>query len=67
MESRFSDRVLGDGYKQVGINFSLEACKVASGITGVDEFFCKMLNHRFRTDTTEVAFEMALRDISGSA
>lgn len=51
-----------DGYKRVGINFSLEACVIASKMTGYDQTFCKMLNHKFRTDACEMMFEQALAE-----
>jgi hypothetical protein len=52
----------GDAYKHVGVNFSLEACVIASKITGADAFFCKMLNQKFRTDAAELMFERALAE-----
>lgn len=52
----------GDGYKQVGVNFSLEACEIAAKITGADATFCKMLNHKFRTDAANMMFDRALAE-----
>ena len=49
----------GDGYKQVGINFSIEVCEIAAAITGYDRTFCKMLNHKFRSDAAQWAMEAA--------
>lgn len=57
-------RDFGDGYKRVGVNFSIEACEYASDITGYDRTFCKMLNHRFRMDAAELMFERALAEVA---
>lgn len=54
----------GDGYKQVGVNFSLEACEIAAKMTGADATFCKMLNHQFRTDAANLMFERALSELA---
>ena len=54
----------GDGYKQVGINFSLKACEIAAQVTGYDPTFCKMLNHKFRMDAVEMMFERALAEVA---
>lgn len=53
----------GDGYKQVGVNFSLKACEIAAKMTGADPTFCNMLNHRFRMDASELMFERALAEV----
>ena len=53
----------GDGYKQIGINFRLEACEMAAEITGRDRTFCKMLNHDFRSAACELMFERALAEV----
>ena len=50
----------GDGYKQVGINFSLTACEIAAKITGANATFCKMLNYKFRMAAADLVFERAL-------
>lgn len=52
----------GDGYKQIGINFSLLACEIAAKIIGADLFFAKMLNHKFRMDAADLMFERALAE-----
>lgn len=52
-------RGFGDGYKQVGINFSIEACEIAAEITGHDRTFCKMLNHKFRADAARMMLTRA--------
>lgn len=52
-------RSFGDSYKHIGVNFSLRACEIASEITGADRLFCKMLNHKFRSDAAELMFERA--------
>lgn len=49
----------GDAYKQVGINYSLEACAIVAEITGYDATFCKMMNHKFRTDAAAMMFARA--------
>lgn len=54
----------GDGYKQVGVNFSLKACEIAAKITGADATFCKMLNHQFRTDAANWMFDRALEEVA---
>lgn len=56
-------RHFNDGYKTVGVNFSLEACEIAAKITGADATFCKMLNHKFRTDAANMMFERALAEV----
>lgn len=53
----------GDGYRQVGVNFSLRACEMAAAITGADRTFCKMLNHKFRSDACDLMFNRALAEI----
>ena len=58
--AKHSPKSFGDGYKQVGVNFSLLACEIASKITGADAMLCKMLNYQFRTDAAELMFERAL-------
>lgn len=50
----------GDGYKQVGLNYSLESCEIAAEITGIGRTFCKMLNHKFRTDAANMMFKRAM-------
>ena len=45
-------------------DFSLLACEIASKITGVDLFLCKMLNRAFRTDGCEMMFERALAEVA---
>jgi hypothetical protein len=52
----------GDGYKQIGVNFELDACEIAAEITGYDRTFCKMLNHKFRTDAANMMFDRALAE-----
>jgi hypothetical protein len=54
----------GDGYKQTGIDFSLNACDVAAQITGCDPTFCRMLNHEFRTKAAELMFDRALASVA---
>lgn len=54
----------GDGYKRIGINFSLEACELAAEITGYDRTFCKMLNHKFRTDASNLMFGRAFAEVA---
>lgn len=49
----------GDGYKQIGVNISLPACDAAAEITGVDRTFCRMLNHKFRSDAAAMMFGRA--------
>lgn len=53
----------GDGYKQVGMNYSLKACEIAAEITGIDRTFCKMLNHKFRTDAANMMFDRAMEQV----
>lgn len=53
----------GDGYKRVGVNFSLPACEIAAEMTGADATFCKMLNYRFRMDACEIMFGRALAEV----
>lgn len=52
-----------DGYKRIGINFSLEACEIATDITGYDPTFCRMLNYKFRMDAAGLMFERACADV----
>ncbi len=54
----------GDGYKQIGINFSLRACEIAAEVTGYNATFCKMLNYSFRTDTSNLMFDRALAEVA---
>lgn len=51
----------GDSYKTVGVNISLAACDAAHEITGVSRTFCRMLNHKFRTDAVAMMFASACR------
>lgn len=53
----------GDGYKQVGLNYSLNACEIAAEITGIDRTFCKMLNHKFRTDAANMMFKRSMEKV----
>lgn len=53
----------GDSYKKAGINFSLQACEIAAKMTGADTTFCKMLNHRFRTDAASMMFDRGLAEM----
>jgi hypothetical protein len=54
----------GDGYKQIGINFSLRACEIAAEVTGYDRTFCKMLNHKFRADASNMMFDRAMAEVA---
>lgn len=54
----------GDGYKQIGINFSVEVCAIAAEITGYDDTFCKMLNYKFRSAAASLMFERAQTEIA---
>jgi hypothetical protein len=54
----------GDAYKQVGLNFSLDACELAALITGRDSFFARMMNYKFRTDAGALMFDRAMSELT---
>ncbi len=56
-----------DGFgdcKKIGINYSLEACKIVAEMTGYDRTLCKMMNYDFRRDACALMFERALAEVA---
>lgn len=54
----------GDGYKKIGINFSLKACEIAAEITGANPTFCKMLNYEFRSAALDLMCNRAMVEVA---